>query len=92
MKAGKKRNRGGHDLRSFFQTRCIEDGADSLIVRSFTHAPDKSVNGGYERFSWAAKCREIAKLKVSILDGKVLPLLTSSLQNEERAKKRWQNA
>jgi hypothetical protein len=77
VEAGKTRKRGGHDLRSWFQTRCIEDGADSLIVHSFTHAADKTVNGSYERFSWTAKCRELGKLKCSIRNGVVLELGTA---------------
>lgn len=89
--AGKKRRRGGHDLRAFYRTRLQEDGADSQVVRATTHAPDKSVDGGYTRFSWSVMCREIGKLRVSILDGKVLPLLTESLQAEAKAGARWRN-
>jgi integrase len=89
VEAGKSRKRGGHDLRSWFQTRCIEDGADSLIVRSFTHAADKSVNGGYERFSWAAKCRELGKLKCAIRSGVVLELGPAFGTAEKKAAARW---
>ncbi len=91
VKAGKTRKRGGHDLRSWFLTRCIEDGADSAIVRSFTHAADKSVNGGYERWSWAAKCRELSKLTVTVLDGAVLHLVQAHVQAEKRARNRWRS-
>ena len=82
--AGKTRHRGGHDPRSWYQTRCIEAGADTLIVRSTTHASDKSVNRGYERFSWATKCREVGKLRVGILGGEVLPLATTLATTELR--------
>lgn len=78
-KAGKSRDRGGHDLRSWYKTRCIEDGADSLIIRRTTHAPPKDVDSGYERFSWGTICRELSKLKVEILDGEVLALATGCL-------------
>jgi hypothetical protein len=37
IEAGARRDRGGHDLRGWYKTLCIEDGADSLIVRR-THA------------------------------------------------------
>lgn len=73
--AGKKRRRGGHDLRAFYETWCIEGGADSLIIDRTMHAPPKNVAGGYQRFSWATVCREVAKLKVGLLGGKALPLL-----------------
>ncbi len=82
LRAGKHRQRGGHDMRAFYQTRCIEDGGDSTIIRCTTHAPDKSVNGGYERFSWPTICREVGKFRIGILDGKVLPLAAGLLQHE----------
>ena len=34
VEAGERRDRGGHDLRSRYKTRTIEDGADSLIVKA----------------------------------------------------------
>jgi integrase len=48
VEAGERRDRGGHDLRGWYKTRCIEDGADSLIIRRTTHAPPRDVNAGYE--------------------------------------------
>lgn len=87
--AGESRDRGGHDLRAWFSTKVIEDGGDSLLVRRFTHASDKSVAGGYERFSWAALCRELEKLQVTIPVGDPLPLVTSSLHAEAKARNRW---
>lgn len=87
IKAGSRRSRGGHDLRSWFQTRLIEDGADSSIIRRFTHAEPKDVNGGYERFSWATKCREMLKLKFE-LDGEPLKFVTDPLQSS-KVSKRW---
>ncbi len=89
VEAGENRDRGGHDLRSWYQTRMIEDDADSLIIRRTTHAASKDVNSGYERFSWATICREVAKLKVEVLDGKVLELATRSLHAEKKAGARW---
>lgn len=90
--AGKERDRGGHDLRSWYETRCIEDGADSLLLRRTTHAAPKSVSGGYERFSWATLCREIAKLRVDVPDDRVLLTATRSLQAERKADNRWRNS
>jgi len=60
VEAGERRDRGGHDLRGWSKTRCIEDGADSLIIRRTTHAPPRDVNAGYERFTWATICREVS--------------------------------
>jgi hypothetical protein len=89
VEAGERRDRGGHDLRSWYKTRCIEDGADSLIVRRTTHAMPDDVNSGYERFPWATICREVSKLRVGILGGEVLELATSSATTELSAQKRW---
>ncbi len=87
--AGKSRDRGGHDLRSWYQTRCIEDGADSMLLRRTTHAAPKTVSGGYERFSWATLCREVAKLTINVPDEKILQTVTLSLQAEKKAAARW---
>lgn len=89
VEAGERRDRGGHDLRSWYKTRCIEDGADSLIVRRTTHAAPKDVDSGYERFSWAAICREVGKLRVTVLDGKVLELATEFATAESKSGNRW---
>lgn len=95
VEAGKLRDRGGHDLRSWYQTRMIEDGADSLIIRRTTHAPPKDVNSGYERFSWQAVCREASKLRIPLPKGELLRLpneeeaVTHSLQSEANASNRW---
>ena len=85
IEAGEHRDRGGHDLRSWYETRAIEDGADSLILRRSTHAAPKDVAGGYERFSWKVICREVAKLEIGLLDGEILMLGTA----ERRASNRW---
>ncbi len=65
VEAGTIRARGGHDLRSWFKTQTIEDGADSDIIRRTTHAPPRDVDSGYKRFTWATYCREVAKLRIS---------------------------
>lgn len=85
VEAGDRRDRGGHDLRGWYKTRCIEDGADSLIMGRTTHAPPRDVNAGYERFTWPTICRELEKLRVGILGGEVLPLATTEL----KAARRW---
>ncbi len=66
--AGESRHRGGHDLRSWFLTKTIEDGADSLLIDRVTHAPPRTVTAGYLRFPWEVLCREVSKLKVPSFD------------------------
>lgn len=75
--AGALRDRGGHDLRSWYKTRTIEDGADSLIIQRTTHAPPRGVDSGYQRFSWATVCREVGKLQISIVEGGAVELVTT---------------
>lgn len=89
VEAGEHRDRGGHDLRSWYETRAIEDGADSLILRRTTHAAPKDVAGGYERFSWATICREVGKLQIGLLDGEILALGTVLGTATRRAENRW---
>jgi hypothetical protein len=89
LEAGEHRDRGGHDLRSWYETRAIEDGADSLILRRTTHAAPKDVAGGYERFSWATICREVAKLQIGLLDGEALTLATGFATAERKTENRW---
>jgi hypothetical protein len=43
------------------------------------------VVSGYTRAQWPALCAEVGKLRVSTLDGEVLPLATA----EVKAAKRW---
>lgn len=86
--AGEHRDRGGHDLRSWFITQLIEDGAESAITCRFTHAPPKTAKAGYERFSWKARCREMAKLEIK-LPRDPLKLVTDSLQSLKNAAARW---
>lgn len=92
VRAGSRRNRGGHDLRAWFQTQTVEDGADSMIIDRVVHAPPATVAGGYSRFSWNALCREVGKLRISAEShGNVLELSYSHPTAEETARKRWRN-
>lgn len=79
----------GHDLRAWYKTRCVDDGADSLIIRRTTHAPPRDVESGYIHLLWVTICRGVGKLKVSILGGEVLPLATNHATTELNIVKRW---
>lgn len=87
--AGAHRARGGHDLRGWYLTQTIVDGADPVLLRRTTHAAPTDVAGGYERYGWAAICREVAKLRVSILDGEVLALGTGRGTASPSRSNRW---
>lgn len=87
VEAGSLRDRGGHDLRGWYQTQAIEDGADSLLVRRTTHAAPKDVEGGYERFSWKSKCAAVAKLIIVLPDGDALPFIMTPSREARLAKR-----
>ncbi|HEX8106204.1 MAG TPA: hypothetical protein VF516_00690 [Kofleriaceae bacterium] len=55
-----------------------------------THTSKGDVVSGYTRAQWPALCAEVAKLRVSTLDGEILPLATVLATAELRAEKRWQ--
>lgn len=88
VEAGSRRKRNGHDLRAWYETQSVEDGADSTLIWRTTHAPPKDVKSGYQRFSWAAYCRAVSCLKVEF-EGDPLQLVTTSLQSESKAQNRW---
>jgi integrase len=85
IEAGKTRSRGGHDLRAWFQTQTVEDGADSVIIDRVTHAPPATVAADYSRYSWKALCREVSKLSISAESrGEVLEFATAFATAEKK--------
>jgi len=91
VSAGEHRDRGGHDLRSWFITTCQEHGAHRDLLRVVTHTAKSDVVSGYTRATWGALCTEVAKLRVSTLDGEILSLATGFATAELRAANRWRN-
>lgn len=89
IKAGQNRNRGGHDLRSWFVTTCQEHGAHRDLLRVITHTSRGDIMDGYTRASWGALCAEVAKLKVQIRTSEVLELGTGQGTVERMARNRW---
>src|SRR5262245_49869819 len=59
------------------------------VTRRFTHTTKGDVVWGYTRAQWPALCAEVAKLRVSTLDGEVLLLATVFATAGLRAKNRW---
>jgi len=69
------RNRRGHDLRRTLITLARSDGAIDSLLRYVTHGPRPSeILDVYSSPPWADLCREIAKLNVRLLEGKVVEL------------------
>jgi hypothetical protein len=59
----------------------------TLRAEDLAEAPSAYRQRLHARATWAALCAEVARLKVSILDGKLLELATS----ERRYRNRWSN-
>jgi hypothetical protein len=91
IEAGEFRDRGGHDLRPWFITTCQEHGAHRDLLRVVTHTGKGDVVSGYTRATWGALCGDVAKLRVSMLDGEILPLATGFATAERNAANRWRN-
>lgn len=69
------RNRRGHDLRRTLITLARADGAIDSLLRWVTHGPRPSeILDVYSSPPWADLCREIAKLRVRLLEGRIVAL------------------
>jgi len=85
------RNRGGHDLRSWFIATAQEHGAHRDLLRVVTHTAKRDVMDGYTRAPWPALCAEVLKLKVEILGAEVLVLSTPRSTLDQHLRNRWRN-
>jgi hypothetical protein len=67
------RKRRQHDLRrsATFISLCLGDGASKDILRWITHAPEGDVVDDYTTLVWHPLCREVSKLDLRLLRGKV---------------------
>lgn len=73
IRAGEKQNRRGHDLRRTLITLARSDGAIDSLLRWITHGPRPSeILDVYSSPPWENLCAEMAKLKIGLLEGKVL--------------------
>lgn len=75
-RAGRRRNRGGHDLRAWGITSYQTSGAHRDILKLSSHGAGGNVIDGYTRVRWPEQCAEISKLKIERLDGEILALAT----------------
>jgi integrase len=89
IQAGEHRDRGGHDLRAWFMSTAIEDGAEVAVLQRVTHTKKKDVVSGYTRLPWHVLCAAVAKLQVSLGDDP-LPLGTSELPRQRSLRRLYQ--
>jgi integrase len=74
VRAGKDRNRRGHDLRRTFVTLARTDGAIDGLLRWVTHGSSTDMMDLYTTPPWASLCAEVAKLKIELREGKLIEL------------------
>ncbi len=67
------RERRHYDTRRTFISLALGDGARKDLLRWITHAPG-DVFDAYTSPPWPSLCEEVAKLRVGLLEGKVLQL------------------
>jgi integrase len=73
------RNRRGHDLRRTLITLARADGAIDSLLRWITHGPKPGeILDVYSSPPWESLCGEIAKLRVRLLEGKIVALPTET--------------
>lgn len=68
------RARRQHDARRTFISIARADGARPDILRWATHGPTGDIVDDYTTLPWATLCEEVAKVRVSVLEGKVISL------------------
>jgi hypothetical protein len=72
-----------------FITSYQEAGAHRDLLRVVPDTAASDVVSGYTGATWGALCTEVAKLRVSTLDGEILPLAAGFATAETRAANRW---
>ncbi len=71
----KLRPRRLHDLRRTFISLAQDDGASPEVLRWITHTPaGADIVASYTTLRWPTLCEAVAKLKVELREGEVVPL------------------
>jgi len=68
------RRRRQYDSRRTFVSLAQADGARKDILRWTTHGPDGDIVSVYTTLPWSALCEEIAKLRITLRDGRLIQL------------------
>lgn len=77
-KAGKERNRRGHDLRRTLISLARLDGAIDSVLKVITHGPStQAILDLYSSYTWDQLCAEIGKLKVQTREGQVIQMVAN---------------
>lgn len=68
------RHRRQHDTRRTFISIGRADGANKDLLTWISHGAEGDQVGDYTTFPWETLCEEVSKLRIRLLEGKVLPL------------------
>lgn len=90
VRAGDRRSRGGHDLRSWHITTLQEAGAPRPLIEAWTHTKLADVMTNYSRFSWSALCAEMVKLELVVV-GDALAACDEHVTRNLSLRNRWSN-
>lgn len=80
------RPRRQHDTRRTFITLAQADGGRKDILRWATHGPTGDIMDAYTSLPWEIICAEVGKLKISLLEGKVIELPKSVISGGSEPK------
>ncbi len=73
------RHRRQHDLRRTFISLVRADGARKDILETVTHGSRGDIVDAYTTLPWASVCEEVAKLRIALVDRKVIQLRDSAV-------------
>ena len=68
------RARRQHDARRTFISIARADGAVADTLHFATHGPDGEIMDDYTTLPWAALCAEVAKVRISLREGKLIEM------------------
>ena len=68
------RARRQHDARRTFISIARADGAVADTLHFATHGPDGDIMDDYTTMPWPALCAEVAKVRISLREGKLLEM------------------
>jgi integrase len=86
--AGEHRARGGHDLRAWFISTALEDGAAPDALYAVTHTKKRDVASGYNRQRWSRLCEAVSALQLPLGEDP-LAVVPGFVTRELSLRRRW---
>lgn len=73
------RHRRQHDTRRTFVSIGIADTGHKALIKWISHGAEADQVGQYTTFGWDELCEAVAKIRIRLLEGKVVPLRTAAV-------------